>query len=238
MMNPTIASLTLRSLLGRKRALLLIPMPLILIGLTLIGAHFNSSGLVLVDPLVKGLGFAVIVPVVSLIIGSSVLGSEIDDGTIVHILTKPIPRSEIVLTKLAVAAGVAALVNAVTMFVCGAIALDTTFGFGAAVGAAVGSICYCALFLALSLISRRPVLLGLAYILLWEGLLGNVLAGTSNLSIEQFGLTLMIVVSGADQLSAPVHTSTAIVMSVVFLVGAVWLAINRLQSFAMRGETS
>jgi len=182
--------------------------------------------------------YAVVVPLMSLIIGTAVVGSEIDDGTIVHILTKPIPRSEIVLTKLAVAAAVAAVVNAVTMFVCGAIMLDTRFAVGAAVGAAVGSICYCALFLALSLVSRRPVLLGLAYILLWEGLLGNVLAGTSNLSIEQFGLTLSIVVSGSDQLSAPVHTVTAIVMSGVFLVGATWLAINRLQSFTMRGETS
>ena len=67
-------------------------MPLILIGLTLIGVHFNSSGLVLVDPLVKGLGFAVIVPVVSLIIGSSVLGSEIDDGTMRF--SNPAPRRQ------------------------------------------------------------------------------------------------------------------------------------------------
>ena len=38
----------------------------------------------------------------------------------------------------------------------------------------------------LSLVTRRPVLFGLLYILVWEGLLGNLLTGTRSLSIEQF----------------------------------------------------
>ncbi len=237
-MNSVIAGLTLRSLLGRKRAFLLIPMPVILIGLTLVGRAFNDDRTVLIDPIVHGIGFAVIVPVVSLIIGSSVLGSEIDDGTIVHILTKPIPRSEIVLSKLAVAAAVAGIVNAVMLFVCGVLMIDAQFGLALAVGGAIASICYCALFVALSLVSRRPVLIGLVYILLWEGLLTNLLSGTRSLSIEQIGLTWAAQLSGQDQFIPPLSTATALIMSLVFLVGATLIAINRLQSFSMRGETS
>ena len=48
-----------------------------------------------------GLGLAVVLPVIALIVGTGVLGSEIDDGTIVHILTKPLPRRDIILAKLA-----------------------------------------------------------------------------------------------------------------------------------------
>ena len=45
-------------------------------------------------------GLAVVLPVISLIVGTGVLGSEVDDGTIVHILTKPLPRRDIILAKL------------------------------------------------------------------------------------------------------------------------------------------
>ncbi len=50
-----------------------------------------------------GLGLAVVLPVIALIVGTGVLGSEIDDGTLAHILAKPLPRREIVISKLVVA---------------------------------------------------------------------------------------------------------------------------------------
>jgi ABC-2 type transport system permease protein len=237
-MNLTIIQLTLRSLLGRTRALLLIPLPLILIGLTVAGHVARQYGSNWQEPIIIGLGFAVIVPVVSLIIGTSVLGSEIDDGTIVHILTKPLPRSEILLSKLVVAAGVTGLVNAIMMFICGEIITGTRVGVGLAVGAAVASICYCALFVALSLVSRRPVLIGLIYILLWEGLLTNLLTGTRKLSIEQFAVSLAARISSSPYFAPSLSTAVASVMSVVFVVVATVIAIDRLRAFTMRGETS
>jgi len=138
-----------------QACLLLIPLPLILIGLTLVGHLVHPDATDWQHPIIIGLGFAVIVPIVSLIVGSSVIGSEIDDGTIVHIMTKPIPRSEIVLSKLAVAAGVTGLVNGAMLFVCGWIITGPRLAIGLGRGA-VASICYSALFVALSLVSRRP----------------------------------------------------------------------------------
>ena len=103
-LNTTIMRITMRSMLSRKRALLLIPMPLLLIVLTVLCA--NSSSIATaewVEVLIGDLGVAVVLPLTALIIGTSVLGSEIEDGTITHILAKPLPRSEIVLSKLVVA---------------------------------------------------------------------------------------------------------------------------------------
>jgi hypothetical protein len=48
-------------------------------------------------------------PLVALVFGTAALGSELDDGTAIHILTKPIPRWTIVLPKLVVAGGLTAL---------------------------------------------------------------------------------------------------------------------------------
>jgi ABC-2 type transport system permease protein len=237
-MNMTVARLTARSLLGRKRVWLLLPLPVILIGMALAGHLAQPYNTDWVPTVVHGIGFGVVVPVLALIIGSSVVGSEIDDGTIVHILTKPVPRTEILLAKLAVAAVVTSIVSGIAMFVAGTLAVDSRFGVALAVGAVVASICYCALFIALSIMSRRPVLIGLAYILIWEGLLGNLLTGTRSLSIEQYALTLADKANGENMLASTVSVTTAILMSIVFLVGGTALAIDRLRSFTLAGETS
>jgi ABC-2 type transport system permease protein len=237
-MNLTVARLTLRSLLGRKRVWLLVPLPLVLIGLTVLGRVQDPILSDWVQPIVQGLGFAVVVPVMALIIGASVVGSEIDDGTIVHILTKPLPRREILLAKLVVAATVTAVTTGVTMFVTGVIATGPRFGVGLAVGAVVASLCYCALFVALSLMSRRPVLLGLVYILLWEGLLTHVLNSGGVISIEAYAVTFADHIGGGGLLDTTVSMTTAVIMGLVVLVGFAWLGIDRLKAFMVAGETS
>ena len=282
-MNFTIVSLTFRSLLGRKRSLLLIPLPLILIALTWLGRATAEYASDWQKPVIIGIGFAVVVPLLALIVGSSVLGSEIDDGTIVHTLTKPLTRREIIFAKYAVAAVVTAVVSGLTMAICGLIAgsgrifahaqgtFDSSgygtvqagngavitgppgagyialtpahlsagrFAFALAVGAIVASLCYCALFLALSVVSRRSVLIGLIYILIWEGLLGNLLTGTRSLSIEQFAISASAHVAHTPFYSATLSSPVTIVMSLVFLVGGLWIAIDRLRSFAVKGETA
>ena len=86
----TVAFITARGLFGRRRALLLLPLPLLLIGLAAICRAYGVSPDMWGQAVIVGLGLVVVLPVVALIVGTGVLGSEIDDGTIVHILTKPL----------------------------------------------------------------------------------------------------------------------------------------------------
>ena len=234
----TVAYITARGLFGRRRALLLLPLPLLLIGLALIcrtndvdPAHWGT-------PVLVGLGLAVVLPVTALIVGTGVLGSEVDDGTLVHILTKPLPRRDIILAKLGVAVGVTAVTAAVPLFIAGTLADSTRLGFALAAGAAVGACAYTALFLLFSLLTRRPVLLGLAYILVWEGLLGRFVAGTRVLSIEQYVIAFSDKIAPTALLDGRVSMPIAIIMSVIFAVGGTMLAIDRLRSFSIAGETS
>ena len=238
-MNLTIAGMSLRALLGRRRALLLLPMPVLLIGLTLI-AHLTGVDPRDWGPVVFGqLGLGVILPLTALIVGSSVLGLEIEDGTITHILAKPLPRSQIILAKLAVAWAVTTVATAIPLAVAGAIAGGGALALGAGVGAAAGALAYSAVFLALSLLTRRPVGMGLLYILLWENLLVRFVGGARVLSVREYSIVLARVLSGSEALpAANLPAVAAVLLAAAFVVGGTVLATSRLRSFTLTGETS
>ncbi|MGH3937997.1 MAG: ABC transporter permease subunit [Pseudonocardiaceae bacterium] len=234
----TIAGLTTRGLLGRRRFLLLLPAPLLVVGLALLSRSFGVDPELWGPPVLVGLGLVVVLPVVALVVGTGVLGSEIDDGTVVHILATPIPRWQIIVPKLAVAAGVTTITAALPLAVAGVLADSARLGLGLAVGCAVGALAYCALFLALSLLTRRPVLLGLVYVLVWEGLLGNLVPGARVLSIQQYTVAIADTIAPTPLLDGRVVLPVAVVMSAIITVAATGLAIDRLRSFSLAGETS
>ncbi|MFG3557591.1 MULTISPECIES: ABC transporter permease subunit [unclassified Micromonospora] len=234
----TITWITARGLFGRRRFLLLLPLPLVLLGLAILCRSLGVDPGQWGPPVLVGLGLAVVLPVVALIIGTGVLGAEIDDGTVVHILTKPLPRWQIVLPKLAVAAGVTAATVAVPLYVAGVLADSVRLGLALAFAAALGALAYSALFLALSLVTRRPVLLGLVYVLIWEGLLGNFVSGTKVLSIQQYVIALADRLAPSGLLETTVSVPVASVMTALVSVGFTVLAIDRLRSFSVAGETS
>jgi ABC-2 type transport system permease protein len=237
-MMSTVSWITARGLFGRRRFLMLLPLPLVLVALAVLCRSLGVDPGQWGPPVLVGLGLAVVLPVVALIVGTGVLGAEIDDGTVVHILTKPLPRWQIVLPKLAVAVGVSAATVAVPLYVAGVLADSVRLGLALAAASALGALAYSALFLALSLVTRRPVLLGLVYVLIWEGLLGNFVSGTKVLSIQQWVIALADRMAPTELLSTTVSVPVAGVLTALVSVGFTVLAIDRLRSFSVAGETS
>jgi ABC-2 type transport system permease protein len=236
--NPTVAAITTRALFGRRRFLLLLPLPVLVLGLAFLTKSAGVADRDWVETVVEGLGLVVVLPIIALIVGTGVLGSEIDDGTLAHVLAKPLSRTEIVLSKFAVAVGVTTLTTGVPLALAGLMAGEPRLAVGLLVGSFVGSLAYTALFLLLSLLTRRPVLIGLAYVLIWEGLLSSILQGTRVLSIYQYVRTVVDRVADSDLVSSAIGLNVALAMVFIFTVGFTLLAIDRLRSFSVQGETS
>ena len=63
-----------------------------------------------------------LIPLTALIIGTSVLGAEIDDGSIVHLLATPVRRSSVVMTKFVIATGLTMIFAAIPELIAALIA--------------------------------------------------------------------------------------------------------------------
>jgi len=234
----TIASVTARSLLGRRRTILMLLLagaPVLLGFLVQLGDGPRPRALI---PSLEGLLITSVLPLVALVFGTAALGSELDDGTAVHILTKPIPRWSIVLPKLAVAGGLTAALLFPSTILAGVLIggttpdeLSITFAFALAV--LIGSFVYSALFVALSAATSRGLVIGLGYSLLWEGLLSGALPGTQIVSVREYLRGIVSVLAPPDTLESVVG-ATGFVMAGVAIVVVTVLASMRLARYEIR----
>jgi ABC-2 type transport system permease protein len=236
--NGVIAAITLRGMLGRRRALLLLLLPATLVALAIALLATNHAQPAVTAILLQRFGVATLLPLVALIAASGVLGTEIDDGSFVFLLSKPIPRSVIVNTKLAVAAGLTILFAAVPVLAAGLLMarLDAGIALGFAAGAAAGSIAYAAIFVLINVLTRHAVVTGLVYALIWETLVGEFVPGARQLSVQQWALSITDWVSSSPAIHAEVGVPAALVLLAVVTVGATVLAGQRLRSLSIAGE--
>ncbi len=238
--NPVVADLTLRATLGRRRALLFAIPAVILIALTLVvrASHPHPVGNDAWPGLVLGdFGFSVLLPLTALIIGTGVLGAEIDDGSAVHLLATPVRRSAVVVTKFAVAAVLTMAFAAVPELIAGLLAPNSgKLAFALFAGALAGSVIYTAVFVAASVLTTRAIAMGLLYVLIWEGLLANAVGGARILSIAHYSLGIANAIYPDKNLNAGLTLATSVILGVIVTVGALVLASRRLAAFAIKGE--
>ena len=246
-MNATVATLTRRSLLGRKRTLILMLLPLALLALctlarVLAGLDAEIARELegpLSPNLLTAFGIAILMPLLTLIAGTGSIGPEIDEGSIVYLLAKPLNRHSIIVTKLVVATGVVVLFGVVPIAVAGVVLTGevgvVTVAF--TLGALAAGVTYSALFVLLAVVSRNAVVIGLVYALVWESLVGGLVPGAQALSVQQWSLAVVQRVLGDDAtrygVDAAVGFGTALVLMTVVTVCATFYAGRRLQTLRL-----
>ena len=234
-MNPTILRLSTQALLGRRRGLLLMVIPVLLVALA--AAIRLLAGRGTGYDAVIGLGFTLALPIVALLAASAVLGPEVDDGSIVYLLAKPVSRHVVAASKYAAAWLATMALGAFPLLATGLVldSGDPRRALAWGLGGALAGTAYSALFLGLAALTRHAVPIGLVFALVWEGLLGSVLSGVRWVAIGPWGQAL------AAEVSPQVHSSKvgvtyAVVAALVLTVASLWFTGDRLRSFTLRGD--
>ena len=230
-----IVEVTVRGLFGRRRIFLLVLLAAlpVLIALLIRVAGGRPDADRVLDTLVVRF----VMPLVALIVGTTVIGSEIDDGTAVYLMVKPIARWRIVLSKALVAAGLTAVLILppviVTAILLSRTDLATTIE-AFTIACFFGGTAYAIAFLALSTFTSRAFLIGLAYVLIWEGVLASLLEGTKFLSIRQATLGIASAL-GVNTPGEPLPQTVSAAVLAVIIAGGFMLASWRLARFEVRG---
>jgi len=235
----TIAALTARGILGRRRSLLLALLALLPIGVAALVRLSGRTGIdedAVATAIMDRLIVSTLLPIVGLVFGTAVLGAELEDGTAIFLLIKPIDRWRIVVAKLTVAIGLSIAFAAPASFIAGAVLQVGGPGWsgavGAAVGTAVGATVYATVFFALSLVTGRALAIGLIYVLVWEGVLAGLLEGIRALSIRQYTLAITASITHPGVTDASLlDLPTAVILAGIAAIIATVIAVRRLSSF-------
>ncbi|MFI0242940.1 ABC transporter permease [Streptomyces sp. NPDC016845] len=238
MYDPTVARLTYRALLGRRRALILFALPVLLVVISALVRGLTGADDQTASDVLGGFALATMVPLIGVIAGTGAIGPEIDDGSVVYLLSKPVKRPTIILTKLIVAIAVTMVFSAVPTLIAGLILNGNGQQIAVAytIAALVASIAYAAIFLLLGTVTRHAVVFGLVYALVWEALFGSLVAGARTLSVQQWSLAVAHKVSGGDLITSDVGLPLATVLLAGVTVVATWYAGQRLRSLKLAGE--
>ena len=174
-----------------------------------------------------------IIPLATLATARAAFGDEISDRTLANVTLTPYPRWKIVLPKLLGVVCVPVLVMPVSA------CLISYMGYGAdlsatwavTVGAVVAVVLYCSVFTWLDLLTPHAVGIGLAYIVVWEGLFSRFVYGVRFFSIRSHAIAVM---HGVDErrFADSEHTALGLtaVAAVVVVVVLFVLSVRRLRT--------
>lgn len=258
-MNLAIIQLTARQLLGQKRSLLLLAGAMLPVLIAIVYRLSDASNntiflretnqLISAQPrwvaqvLLSQLIVATLLPLAAQIFGTAAIGSEIEDGTAAYLLSKPIPRWRIVASKLLVAWAATTGLVLVATVVSTAIALDRPFAYrilpGFSLAVAAGSLVYTTLFVLLSVITSRALIVALLYVFIWEAVLTRLFSGLRYLSVRQYTLGVADRVMNAPQQVFTADLNGTVAVLLVLAVSALLfaLAVRRLSAWEI-GEST
>ena len=180
-----------------------------------------------------GFGLIILVPIVSLVFGSSVLGDTREDGTLVYLWLRPMGRAPVVAGAAAAAVTAALPLTVVPTVLGGWLAADRVAGsadlmLGALWAAALGTFAYSSLFVLVGLLLKKPIMWGIGYVLLWEGLAVGLGDFAARLSLRGYSRSLLTRISDVHLNIDAYTTATALIVLAAVTAASLVLAAIRL----------
>jgi ABC-2 type transport system permease protein len=238
-MNLVVMRLAFNALLGRRRSLLLLGIAALLLAVAGLARWGSSADPSATAATVQNFGLGTLVPVMCLLIGTGVIAPEIEDGSIVYLLAKPLRRSTIALSKLVVALVASLAFNVAAVVAACAIGGDLDWQLSLALGTAtaLAAIAYTSVFFAIAIVSKNPIIVGLIYALLWEGVLAGYIPGVKDVSIRQWALApaeRLLADHPSWGVTSDLGMTPALILLGLTTVAAVFVAVQRLKTLPIK----
>ncbi len=149
---------------------------------------------------ISAFGLGLVVPVVSLVLGSAAIGNWLDDETLVYVWLRPVRRSLIALAATCAALTVTLPVVLISMALIAVIGSGSDAGvlIGALVGSGVAAVAYTSIFVFFGSLIKRSLLWGLVYVFIWEFFVARASSGAAQLSISSYAGSLLAHYSEID----------------------------------------
>ena len=222
-----IIRVTLLQLIGRRRSiglLVLAAVPaviLLLVGLNEPDRETEEFFRLGVLPLILG----VTVPIIAIILGSASLGDERTHKTISYLALRPIRREFIAAAKL-VAAWLASFLVAGSGAFLAAVALGITVGswdemLAIMVATAISTLGFVAVMQVVGYITDRAVVIGLAYLLIWEGIVTGAASAVATTSIWRMGASAYAGIVAGDHWGSALGLEARVVADLEDLLAGV-----------------
>jgi ABC-2 type transport system permease protein len=180
--------------------------------------------------LISLVGFTALVPVVALVFAAASLGDTREDGTLVYLWLRPMPRWAVAVGAWSAALTVALPLTVVPITVT-AVLLDAggDLVVAAALASLVAVIAYSGVFVLLGLLVKNAIVWGLAYVILWEGVVAAFGSAAARVAIRGYASSILTDRTGVSLDLGDVSQLAAVVVTLAVAVVALVLASARLQ---------
>jgi ABC-2 type transport system permease protein len=180
---------------------------------------------------IAGLGFAAVVPVVSLVFAAAALGDAREDGTLVYLWLRPIDRWPIVIGAWLASLTVSLPLTVLPLSAAAAVSGGGSDVVGAtALASVIGVISYTAAFTWLGLMVKNAIVWGLGYVLIWEGVISGFASSAAKLAISGYARSIITKLTDVELALGDQSLVAGIVVPLAVAVVALFLASRRLNS--------
>ena len=188
----TMVVFSARKLILNRRWILVLAVAVLVGALMGYSATLEVDHLSFASDLLNLLFLTFFLPIFALIYGASMIRNEIDDRSIVQVITSPMDRRAsfigyflaltIVLSLMIV---ITAIVGWSSYFIVAGISLDAVdLLLPYLLVLVLGSVAYSSIFLTSGVILRQPIYLGLFYIFIWEGFVGSIPGAIADMTVR------------------------------------------------------
>lgn len=243
-----IAGVTVRLALRQRRVWLIALLALSPVAISLIGrlgspVRYPGDAAELATGIFSTVVVSLVLPLTALLVGTSIIGQDLDEGTVVYLLTKPLARWKILVGKVLAGWSITAAFVALAVIGTGVIALSGEYGgsliLAFAVASLAGALAYIVVFVALGLRFNRALIIGLAYAFIWEGTISPLISGVRFLSIRAYtiGIARALTDVSTDGFEATLSAPLAIALLTVLVIGGGSYSVWRLMQYQIAERT-